>query len=957
MASGTLRVAGVAPAGDELRQFLTKWAEPGTIVSSYDDAKLLAVSALCPEVDDVEFLSFGELTGRMANMAGISTLRLAGRAQQRTATLAALGQVEHPMVRKGVAQDGLAGLLAERIHELEQWEYTSDDLDSIAQEASPTLKRKLDLLYETSLARNDLLGTRQSETVTGRLNRLLEAGTASDVPFRRLVVFVGLERRPLYERWLKTLPATGLEVVVAVDWAGAESPLFAPSRAVANCLEREVEFSGGESWWSALFTGRTAEKAPAVAVHVSGDPYAECEWSLRESLEALSEDELPHRQAFFSRDSTTYAPLLSANARRLGFPLQVVLSEELLNNGFAHLVLTLLKVLAEGDVRGLAKVAASTYLPFSVRPGPEFADMLRACYRKGEAQWESLLEEAERDETLEWLKLVCDWRHRATQDAAPFGEWVGRMRALVGETGLAAWAASPESPTNERDLRAQTALQRSLADYLFALPNPAASLTLGDFVAIAERVWGEETVTYRNRSVSGASFHPNTASLRNPSRLWVLGMLEGTLPRRRREDPVLLDFERQEIARLAPERVPLLTSLDEARAERDEMARLCSAATRSLVFTYPKAEGDRDNIPAFYLSEVERCVGAVARREYPRKALVPEPERMKAQADVRLDEALKAGCAIDGVEQLTDDVERVAVQPKGDEPIVPEALAAATECPFRSVAKYQLKVRPPRRFSPYFLLTDLPVRANLIVASDPKEAKVRLGQALEKLAERLYGEVEPWEMEVIRRLAERLSDEWIEREFRARELWPRRKVETKPVTYELATGPRPISLKGEKVFFEPTRFGAGKYTAEEYASTLLFEINQPEYDSNREVFGTENVEAHARQTFFLMTLVHESRVGALEIDSMDGQRHIYISSPDRPLQLPRDGENYRVHDLAATGKIFRPLFETLSAGYEALKTAHMKAEQGAHCERCDYGELCRNHVQYGEQPDPFRGDP
>ena len=79
-------------------------------------------------------------------------------------------------------------------------------------------------------------------------------------------------------------------------------------------------------------------------------------------------------------------------------------------------------------------------------------------------------------------------------------------------------------------------------------------------------------------------------------------------PKRRIEDPILNDEDRIFLHHHFSDLPPLKDSFSVARSERDLFIRLCSVAEKKLVFSYPQTDETKDNVPAFYLTELEKIL-------------------------------------------------------------------------------------------------------------------------------------------------------------------------------------------------------------------------------------------------------------------------------------------------------------------------------------------------------------
>ncbi len=87
--------------------------------------------------------------------------------------------------------------------------------------------------------------------------------------------------------------------------------------------------------------------------------------------------------------------------------------------------------------------------------------------------------------------------------------------------------------------------------------------------------------------------------------LFVPGLAERIFPQRLREDPLLLDGNRQQLTRAVP---PMLTVRERASEERLRLRIAAGAAERRVFFSYPRVEVAlaRPRVPSFYALDVRR---------------------------------------------------------------------------------------------------------------------------------------------------------------------------------------------------------------------------------------------------------------------------------------------------------------------------------------------------------------
>ncbi len=917
-------------------------------------------ATMLPEETQVETVPFGELLGRFLLMLGQPSRRICPRGRERALVglLCESLDDESPIVRSA-RYPGAVSLIVDGLHELRNAGIGEPDLKALVEQGTPPLAARMASLARIESGLRAALDENAMEPATDRALRCMELTADGPLPCEPIVAILGSEERPLYERWLRWAAQQGVKVTVLADWEPGNPALFAGSARSAARMGATIKPSDAEPRWTgALFTDKVAGERPQVCLTSAADPLAECEWALRGCMARISEGVMPYRIGILARDVETYAPLLDASAARLGVSLAVCQTLPLLVNGFAGFVLRTLEALASRDVRTLMRVARSSYVAVPYERRDVLWQGLCEAYRAREAAWETLDGwSVANEEEFPWLRQLLTWRTEAVYSGANLAGWLGRLTALVGGANMLEWSLDPQAPTRTRDRNAQTVMQRALADYAFAYDRfGKRPLELVEFVRLARKLWESETMVLRGPE-QGVAFTGATSGLGEYDTLFVLGMLEGTLPRRRSEDPLLGDSLRAEIAGLLPDAAPLPTSFDKARAERDEFVRVCAAAANRLVLSYPRTDDDRDNVPAFYLEELARAVGgSVERVDYPRSRVVPPEEECRSEADLRL------RCALQSPRQpaarpILGSVEgRLAVQPAPEEPLSPEELGDALTCPFQSAMRHRLRVSEPSRRSPMRRLGQLPQRANLAVQKTRDEARQALWDAVHGYVDAEYAALDPWEVNMLVAAARRLIDEWVEREFQARELWHAKGEERMAdvslgqygLDNELKIGGRRVALQPAYPLPALSRIGP-------YSVLHLFEWGVPERVEDFDP-GSGGGKA-LRYGIYLMAQVHRSGPTALEIDGMNGQRLLALLPRESHPRLRAMAPMLRTVEVEEDKrKFFMGLKNQLNQAVVAVDRGAMRPAPGDACNRCDYGELCRWSSVFGEGVEPLEED-
>jgi ATP-dependent helicase/nuclease subunit B len=917
------------------------------LVTAFSDALLPTLKSHVEEDCLVEVVPFGSLVRRCLTISGEEALPIAEAAHFEAAVAHACRLLpDDSPYRRTARFPGLHKALTRTLKELRDWGIDGDEMARLQAEASPRLAQKLESLAAVDRESQHVLGLLGRQIHATHLQACLDATPERDGSFDRLLVFMGAEVHPLRLRWLRWIAESGVGVTVVVDRHAVGAEVFKGAQRSLNQLsEMPLEIGEANRLLKNLFSGGGHEGVPVdVAITSASDPLAEVEWALRGCLE----EERPDRVGVYVRDLESYAPLIESAARRLGVPIVMARREPLLANAFARLTLTALEFCASQDVRSLGPIVHSSYLGLSCEGQTKLASGLREAHGSRGMQWQTLRTWAEiNEEEYPWLLNLLKWRQEVIATPVNAADWCGRLVGLIHELP---WhlTEKPNTLSQKRDSHAQSALQRVLAAHAsIDRITEGASLPLPQFVDLCRRLWSAADVSVP-RADFGVCVTSNAEALGDVDQLFVLGMLEGVFPRRRSEDPILTDDERDEISSLRPGEPEMTTSHDVAAAERDEFYRVCASARKRLVFSYPQADDQRDNVPAFYLAAVEEAAGAVDKRDYPRSLLAPKMESCLMEADRRLREALDGPRETPSPVEIASERAKAALRPAEDQRFTPGQLRDALQCPFQYVSRHRLRLRPKRSTTRWASLRSLPQASGLVGQGSAAQAEKALFEALESQLDTLYSEVPEWEMQLLRAGGQRLIREWVRREFRARETWPKDSVRSSVGfgTHNLRdTMPGGVKLDG----VVPAVSSLDRYSVTHLYGSGVKDTSELS-DTEKLYYG-----------LYFLAMHEPGREGALEIEGMGGKRALLLLTrgASRPL-ASRVQEGLHVVDLSTSDDpvlskklFFDEVKRSLATAMVRIRESRIDAIKGDHCEWCDYGELCRRSKSFGEEDSPF----
>lgn len=970
MARTAIQVVRAVPSSAYIGPILDRFCQkPDGVVTAFSDAALPLVRRFVDDDHPVEVMPFGEVVLRILRLCGEEARDLAKSGHVLAALAKTCGDlpIESPFA-KTARFPGLHQALSRTLKELHEWGIDEEEMLRLADRASPRLAEKLRSLAEIDHAVIETLRDLGCESHAAHLRACLECTPERDGGFDRLLVLAGSEDSPLRVQWLKWLARQGTQVTVVVDRHATEAKLFKGAERIATALAGKVVSPGDGNRLTRNLFAETDMGGSGIDVEIvsAADPMAEVEWALRGCLEVERVDQA----AIYVRDLESYAPLIEAASRRLEIPVQMARRGPLLANSFARLTMSALEFCAGNDVRALRPILCSSYLGLSGETQNVLGSVLKAAHTARGRQWDYLREWAtsEDGQKASWMAILLEWRLKAVGERYPLREWRTMLHDLIDHRELP-WSIhreKNEGRMTERDRRARNQMQRLLANHVsIDAATEETSATLGEMVQLCRQIWGDADVSIPSEGF-GVLVTDQVDALTDADRLHVLGMLEGVFPRRRSEEPILTDRERREISELRPDQPRLLTSHDRAEAERDAFYRVVVNARQRLVCSYPQADDQRDNIPAFYLTEVEAAarprpqpslleptVGHVVRRDIPRRLLAPDSvEACVIPADRALREALAAERQYALDVKLQSDVARHALSAPENARYGPNELRDVLQCPFQYVVRHRVRVPVRRSRTRWQSLRKIPQVANLSGHETMEAAEAALILALDTELDMLYSDVEEWEMQLLRAGGRRLIRDWVQRESLARAIWTKEAGSVRTQATFGSEGLR-ANMPGDVVIQGHV---AAVSRLQNYTVAHLYGSppREPKKMSEEEklYFGLHFLALH-----------QPGLESALEIDAMSGKRELLVLSRSGGSLTSRNDEGLKVVDLstcddAAISKkaFYDEVKASLRRAMQRIAEVSIEPIRGDHCEWCDYGELCRRSRLFGEEDSPFGVD-
>lgn len=932
MPRSALKISSISPDPQSLKRLLDELPDELGYVTAFDDSSLAVAHRLGVGDESIELLSFGDLLGRICMDVGIPTSNLASRGRLLAAYEVACHRLERTRVFKNCKDfAGFHESVSETLRELHHWGIDAEKLVAAGKSIPGAEGQKLLELAEIDQSVSQLMLKVGSIQPYERARALLSEEFSRPLHFKILVVLTNSEVRPIYHELLKKLSLHGVRVHVVLEKSDG---VFEGSRLIAKSFGTEPKRFGADSWAEGLFQSEKKADPPAVEIFDAPDALSEAEWALRKCQEAIAEGVLPHRIAIHASDQETYVPYLKSTARRFDLMLDARHMMPLLTIGFASLTMKVLEALSAYNPKSLIQLATSSYFPTTREARLRLADAVHDAIRKGDESWAAIEKSAdEMAELLPWLWPLLRWRAKSISQPYSMPEWHGMLDDFFRIEVIERNAQNGVSKKQSHDQRAQMAMMRSLAEYAPTYDAEAEEkITFSEFVGICARLWDrEEVISPTDRR--GIRVVSKSTEVGEADIVIVMGMLEGVMPKRRTEDPILSDEERAGLTRALGLEFPLLDSGFEARAQRDAFVRLCAAAKQKLILSYPRADEERLNVPASYLSEIRALVGdAISTSSFTRAELVPQSSDCRNYADLRIAEALALPREDHMVERLKSEAAREIVRPDFESRIEVREVVDATECLFKSNARYRLGIHPNSK-GINSLLRRLPAMAQLRSQPDAESARAALEAALSQSIADRSTEIEKWEESLIEATAMRQIDQWIEAEFAAREIW---KLEPAQTNVGLD---HPVFRPSLKIGNTKIQFKAKVDGISELGPYLVIHrFFQPNPSTSFE--KSPGVWLEIAILYALSKTHNSSQIFDLDLSS-GGRLALTFNKADGVSLASNSRRHLSTRQPVDTRGLLDFLKEELDRATFRLETGNMVATPGEHCENCAFGELCR----------------
>lgn len=531
-------------------------------------------------------------------------LRAAIRSQARPGSL----------LERAAHRDGILTLLSGWAREMAREGISPEMLENLTQHSAE--KEKAIALAQVWRSYRHLLALEgwQEEEDVYRIaaQALREPRRISDIP--RRVLFDGFARFCASElHFLHALAEAGYELVVTLCWEEGREALFESTSATLERLRQHFEVrhermpaTPDEETSPAILhiathllstSPPTAGTQATPSVEIWEAPYflAEVEWVAREIAQLHRNGMAWGEIAVLCRDLPAVLPTIEAVLARFAIPTQSFETKALGEHSLVRALVGFLH-LRESDYPrdSVLQWLKSGYLPVDILDADRLRlRAIRQGVRSGASHWLCLAEElsSEGNPAGQLLRATVEWTQTLSQAASP-RQWLDMLQRALADTRF---GTSCEGETDDVFTQAM-----EVAHQVAVLLDSEEPGTPLEWARAVEQAW---TVTPQrhSRSLRNAVWLIEAARSRplRPRVAFIIGMQEGRFPKRAVEDALLRDDDRRWLNENAGCHLP--TTADTAALERLVFYQAATCASRRVVFTYSRTEGDHDVQPSFYL--------------------------------------------------------------------------------------------------------------------------------------------------------------------------------------------------------------------------------------------------------------------------------------------------------------------------------------------------------------------
>lgn len=607
-----------------------------------------------------------------------------------------------------------------------------------------------------------------------------KAQSNTPLPFDTLLLD-GFQSLPaLTFQLLDALQHRSVDIVIALTCDEARPDLFVPTLKLKAQLEArfqpELVRMGTPSRYLnstlSLLESRLWRPIPPVAPKLeNGLPItlidapsvlAEVETVAREIIQKHAEGVPYEEMAILTRTPETYALSLPIVFERYDIPLHMEVRARLIDSPAIRALISFIDLVVESPHP--EPLFDWLRIPLVSFPRDHWGVLKQGARKlRDPDDWLAWLETlrakgfyAEAHFLQEWLDIRKARHQMITEDQRDQMEAYGNMlmQRLI-----------PLQQMKPRDQNALHAAQTLMDAYIEHLPDRP----LQGHLLNLKQLWQQSSFSYLTGDKGVSVIRTEDADLGEARFVFVIGTLEGAFPRRHPDDPFLREEERVALTALWQNQFDLTTETENWESERFRFYRAATAAHEQLFFSAPRASGESDALPSFYLQDVERSLPetSISRRFLSVDQIQPDAENALHPYDESLrnpDYHWQFGDAV-----LCHPLARQWASQMNRAFSVTE-LETLMKCPFHHLARYRLKARSPRgklHVTEIGTLLHDTLRRAFSAKNLPSEPAALAQQLLDNVKAILSEQQEefaPWQILVISEYCARLLKMFAERE-------------------------------------------------------------------------------------------------------------------------------------------------------------------------------------------------
>lgn len=914
------------PGYDSIKQIAERFAaSKGAILTSTNNAAIVHARAIIEhhsegrykyEDSEIEIKGLGELARIFCEFSDSPLLPVASmEVQTAIASIAASSLPPNSAYYESRELPGFHEALASTLQELRRWRKPPEMLAK--------LRPKVAEIGELFQAFEGALADLRMTTLSHRIEAIVSSQPRKPNGLKQVFWIGETEWPPLMIDLIRWLAAAGVAVTVLAEHHPSNDKFyFATNELLANLPQAKVETLQQHAPEHANVYGTKNLGESNVRLIRMPDPVVECEQAISNVYGSKS--------VVYCRSPQEYAPYLHAAADRVGIALSIERQEPLLDNPFARHFLNAIIACAEGSIEAVASLAMSSYSGVAHRDRVEVRSAIRKSLRS-DSPWDEL--ESGIESVPKWVSLLAEWRRTALESDKTLADWSVQLKQLTSKMPWIDVSLDRDSATKERDESAQDAMIRSF-EISKITADPKRRLSLSDFAMQLDATWRSAECWVRSNGDVRVVRSP--FEIGDVHSVFAVGLTEGRFPKRRAEDPLLLDSDRREIS--------LPDSYSKSEQERLEFHRLACQANE-VCFSFPETFAESEQVESAFLDDIGGNWEYVELEQR-----FPEPERAKFTVDILAAEAWYdkppnpsiAAQERERIERAVENSRIVAVEDptiansmrRLPKPLFAGYLRSLARCPFQYLCTAKFGLRQQRSKSMWDHLTTVIRRTNLGECASAEDLRTKLQAGLRELLEELRGSATDDELVLLRVAGSRALDAFTEREFAAREVWGTMPAQQHVPLHNAGfrtniPGPTGDVLLDETIDvlyrrgqdLMPMRLGYVAVSANEDRLledvALLYVLNE-KVDRDR-MAAIDSLETGVRKA------VSCGRGGKMTTLRSMAHKGLKVVEPD-------EGEREALRGVAAYIK--QQINQATSGDF--------LPQPGDHCERCSFAPLCRS---------------